>query len=256
MIDLPYLQITGRNESEKINQLIAYNKMLRDSLDRVLSCIDTCNLSAPLAEKINGIKDVDLKEYVKKPELSEYAKLSQIPDIPTPTIETPAIKVVAEVSGIDEFNAAYSYRVIEIRYKTYHPTYGEHYEKEYVYNGNFRIKVFDHSEPSLCYGTAIPTHPDYPCSDNILTQITSHVIGYSTSLYINSDVVEGTGQWQTTTPKAYITSIGAQVCASKDSRNNTLNFYSSHGAYNGEGDIWATVSFHTAPKFRYTSSTP
>lgn len=173
MIDLPYLQITGRTDSEKISQLIAYNNMLRDSLARVLSCIDICNLSAPLAEKINGIKGVDLKEYVRRPELNEYARLSQISKS-DPSAQEPPFEVVGVIKKPTYTFPYFEAQIVKFKYKTM--VYGSSASLYgYAIQGRItQLKYYDPDEPRVSFNVGIPIPSDiapYFDSDSIVIAV-------------------------------------------------------------------------------------
>lgn len=80
MIDIPYPQITGRTDSEKIQQLIAYNNLLYQALCRILGNIDSVNLSQNLLAKIGEKSEINTDNFVTRGMLDEYAKISQIPE--------------------------------------------------------------------------------------------------------------------------------------------------------------------------------
>lgn len=62
---LPYPNITGKTDVERLNNLIAYTTQLYNVLRVILTSLDTSNLTQDLAQKIeNSIKEhQDLSEY-------------------------------------------------------------------------------------------------------------------------------------------------------------------------------------------------
>lgn len=73
MLNIPFPNVGGNNDTERIEQIVAYLLQLRDELDFILSNITLDNLSKEVLEKIESVN-----QNIKKTEETQEDQIQQV----------------------------------------------------------------------------------------------------------------------------------------------------------------------------------